>query len=115
MYRLMAIAMASFPIPAVAQGDVVRTGSDGTVRMTPTQIADYNSALTPTDPGFIKCVRTENPGSMVKRRICRTNADWNDRAANASDEARAIVDSVQLHGASQSQEPAGSLVPLTPN
>lgn len=103
-------------VPANASDPAsITTDSSGAVRMTPKQIANYNAALTPTDPAFIKCVRTEGAGSWVKRRVCRTNSDWSQRADKASQEARDIVDSIQLHGSSQSQEPAGSIVPLTPN
>lgn len=85
------------------------------IRMTPTEISAHNASLAPADPQFIKCVRAENPGSMVKRRVCRTNADWTQRADIASREARDIVDSIQLHGSTRGQEPVGSLVPATPN
>lgn len=87
--------------------------SQAPVKMTPTQIAAYNSELFPSDPAFIKCVRMENPGSMVKRRVCRTKGDWDQRAEAASAEARAIVDRIQTQGSSNSQEPPGSIVPMS--
>ena len=113
--RCFAGVVLSAALPAAAQDRAPLSGAQSAVRMTATEIADYNAALAPTDPGFIKCVRMENPGSMVKRRVCRTNADWNQRADTASQEARDIVDRIQLHGSSYPEEPPGSLVPLTPN
>lgn len=107
------VANAQAPSPASANPNL--PGSDLPVRMTPAEILKYNAGFAATDSRFIKCVRTENPGSMVKRRICRTNEDWDQRAENASDEARAIVDNIQLHGSTHGQEPADSIVPLTPN
>ncbi len=98
-----------------AQEPAARSLPSDAVRMTSAQISLYNADLAPTDPQFIRCIRSEAPGSLVKRRTCRTNADWETRASAASDEARAIVDNIQTRGFSVSEEPAGSLVPLTPN
>lgn len=101
---------ASAEPPATSQ--VAQTGS---VEMTLSQIAAHNSQLAPSDPTFIKCVRSERAGSWVKRNVCRTNEDWDKRATAATQEARDIVDSIQTRGSSYPQEPPGSLVPLGPN
>lgn len=85
------------------------------VRMSASQIAAHNSALEPTDPTFIKCVRAEAPGSLVQRRVCRTQEDWNSRAEAGQREARDIVDSIQARGSSYPQEPAGSIIPVGSN
>lgn len=100
---------------AAAQGVPTAENPNAPVRMTPTQITDYNASLSATDPLFIKCVRQENPGSMVKRRVCRTNADWDQRAASASQEARDIIDKVNLNHSTHGQEPPGTIFPVAPN
>jgi hypothetical protein len=63
--------------------------------MTPTEIAAHNAALAPTDPNFIKCRKTLELGSLVKRnRVCRTNAKWKEVIANSSQNARATVEAM---------------------
>lgn len=128
MYRVLIIAMAflsagaaiaqSSASPSVVDDAPVPKPSylpDRGVQMTLAQISAHNAQLSNADPAFIKCVRSEGPGSLVKRRVCRTNEDWNARMASAGREARDIVDSIQTRGSSYPQEPAGSLVPLGPN
>ena len=86
--------------------------SDDAVRMTPSQIAAYNAALEPSDPAYIKCVRTEPPGSLVPRRVCRTKGDWDARAAVANQDARDIVERLNTSGSTHGQEPPGSTFPV---
>lgn len=90
------------------------SSANGVVRMTPQEIKNYNANLAKSDTAYIKCVRTQGPGSLVKRRVCRTNEDWDKRAVAAAQEARDIVDYVQTHGSSNSVEPAGSIGPAIP-
>lgn len=86
--------------------------TDGPVRMTSAQISAYNANLGASDPHFIKCIRSEPPGSLVKRRVCRTNADWEQRADNATEDARNFVEGVQQRGFTSPQEPVGSIFPV---
>lgn len=111
MQRLIAAGCLALLFAVPAHADDPEAQSDGPVRMTPSQIADYNAALQPSDPAFIKCVRTEGPGSLVKRRVCRTNGDWEARAATANQDARDIVERINSSGSTHGQEPAGSLIP----
>lgn len=117
MLRLVVFSCAICLAASAAAGDPAPppTSSTGTVRMTMAQIAAYNASFEATAPEFIKCVRVEGPGSMVKRRVCRTNADWRQRSASAMQEARDIVDAIQLHGSTHGEEPPGSVVPAIPN
>lgn len=108
-------SLVLFGSAAAAQGVPTPENPNAPVRMTPTQITDYNASLSASDPLFIKCVRQENPGSMVKRRVCRTNADWDQRAASATQEARDIIDKVNLNHSTHGQEPPGSVIVATPN
>lgn len=97
---LAAAAAAQEPAPTLVEGPV---------RMTSAQISAYNAELNSADPQFIKCVRIEAPGSLVKRRVCRTNADWEQRADSATQDARNFVEDVQQRSFSTSQEPPGSV------
>lgn len=108
-------SLALFACAAAAQEAPTGENPNAPVRMTPGEIAAYNADLAASDPLFIKCVRQEGPGSMVKRRVCRTNADWSQRAANATQEARDIIEKVNLHHSTHGQEPAGTVFPVTPN
>lgn len=57
------------------------------------EIRASNARVLATDPYFIKCVRSEPIGSLVKSNYsCRTNRQWNavDQAAN--DEMRRVAD-----------------------
>lgn len=116
MLRLFAFSsLALFAGVAAAQEGATASNPNAPVRMTPAEISDYNASLAASDPLFIKCVRQEGPGSMVKRRVCRTNADWTQRAANATQEARDIIEKVNLHHSTHGQEPPGTVFPVTPN
>lgn len=85
------------------------------VTMTSSQIDDHNATLDRSDPQFIRCVRDGRTGSLLKRKVCRTNTDWDRRAEAGNREARDIVNSIQLHGSTHGEEPAGSIQPiLTP-
>ena len=45
--------------------------------MTPTEIKAHNEGLTPTDPAYIKCRKTLEIGSLVKKnRVCHTVEQW---------------------------------------
>lgn len=57
--------------------------------MTPTEINAHNAGLAPNDPNYIKCRKTLELGSLVKKnRVCRTNAKWKEVVANSSQNAR---------------------------
>lgn len=119
MRLMLTIGCISLMSSAALAGPATSSpAQNGAVRMTQSQIAAHNSQLAATDPSFIKCTRMEGPGSFVKRKTCRTNEDWERRATLATQEARDIVDNIQLRGSSNSQEPPGSLFPMasvTPN
>jgi hypothetical protein len=76
------------------------SGKEGTLISEPdpkgmsrSEIRASNARVVATDPYFIKCVRSEPIGSLVKSNYsCRTNRQWNavDQAAN--DEARRVAD-----------------------
>lgn len=117
MVRFLALGCAGLVAIAANASEPAAppTTSAGTVRMTTSEISEYNGKFAATDPEFIKCVRIEGPGSMVKRRVCRTNADWSERSTAAQHEARYIVDAIQTHGSTHGEEPVGSVVPAIPN
>lgn len=76
------------------------SGRDGTLigepnpkELSRSEIRAYNARVMATDPYFIKCVRSEPIGSLVKTNLsCRTNSQWNAADMAANDEMRRIAD-----------------------
>lgn len=75
--------------------------TSGPIRMTASQIREYNSHLNPDHPNYIRCVRVEDTGSLVRKRpVCRTNQQWAiaDEAGNR--EGRDIAEAMRSKAAS---------------
>lgn len=82
------------PVTAVAARETV----EGPVAMTAAEIRAYNATLTREDPAYIRCVRTLETGSLVKKvTACRTNAEWTRVNEVGNQDAREIVEYVQSH------------------
>ena len=57
--------------------------------MTPTEIKAYNEGLAQTHPYYIKCRKTLQIGSLVKKnRVCYTNEKWKEVTALGNQKAR---------------------------
>lgn len=57
--------------------------------MTPTEIKAYNEGLAPTHPAYIKCRKTLEIGSLVKKnRVCHTNEQWKEVTEKGNQNAR---------------------------
>jgi len=92
----MLIALAQAPAATV----------DGPVVMTGKQIAEYNAGLNRTDPAYIRCVRTLEIGSLVKKtRQCRTNAEWKRVVDITSQDARDTTERMQSGAWRSSDDP----------
>lgn len=53
----------------------------------PSKITDRKS------PNFVRCVRLEETGSLVRKtRVCKTNAEWNRIQENQSREATDLIE-----------------------
>ncbi|WP_294035421.1 hypothetical protein [Sphingopyxis sp.] len=71
--------------------------------MTPTEIKAYNAGLPETHPYFIKCRKTLELGSLVKKvRVCHTNEKWKEVIANSSQNARDATEAFTSKGGSSS-------------
>lgn len=67
--------------------------------MTPTEIKAYNTGLAETHPYYIKCRKSLELGSLVKKnRVCRTNEQWKVAIAKGSDNARDTAERMQSVG-----------------
>ena len=89
----IALAQATAATPAVERETV-----NGPVAMTAKEIRAYNATLTSEDPAYIRCQRTQDTGSLIRKRTsCRTNAEWRRIQEIGNDDARNTLDTIQLH------------------
>ena len=101
----IALAQATAATPAVADGSV-----DGPVLMSMAQIRAYNAKLDRDDPAYVRCMRSEDTGSLVRKRTsCRTNAEWRRVQEIGNDDARNTVDYMQTH--QSTRDPSEGLKP----
>ena len=64
------------------------------------EIREHNARLTRDDPYYIRCIRSEAPGSLVKRRAsCRTNQKWASADEAGNREARDVADAMRSKAA----------------
>ena len=63
--------------------------------MTPTEIKAFNEGLAPSHPYFIKCRKTLEIGSLVKKnRVCHTNEQWKAVWAKENRDARETAEAM---------------------
>lgn len=90
---VLLVLAAEGAIPVAAEAAVVEPNPKA---MSQAEIKAFNAKLARSHPYFIRCVRREEVGSLVKRNLsCRTNAQWKraDDAGNQS--ARDSVEAMQ--------------------
>ncbi|HMN52929.1 MAG TPA: hypothetical protein PKC32_01920 [Sphingopyxis sp.] len=64
--------------------------------MTPTEIKAYNEGLAMTHPYYIKCRKTLEIGSLVKKnRVCHTNQEWKVVLEKGATDARETAEAMQ--------------------
>ena len=91
---LTALALAA--APATAEAENRRALDKAPSAMTNAEIKAFNEGLAMTHPDYIKCRKTLQIGSLVKKnRVCYTNEKWKEVTAlgnqNARDTAEAMV------------------------
>lgn len=61
--------------------------------MTPTEIRAYNAGLDAKHPYYIRCRKDPVVGSLARKlRVCRTNEQWKQFAAQGENNGREILD-----------------------
>ena len=74
------------------------------------EIDAYNEGRMASDPGYIRCRRIEQVGSLVKKlRVCNTNAEWKRIIDKGNQDARDSMETL-ARGWSVSQEPQDQLM-----
>lgn len=64
--------------------------------MSRSEISKFNEKLSRTHPYYIRCVRAEETGSLVKKTYsCRTNEKWEIAERIGSQNARETVEAMQ--------------------
>ncbi|KTE21033.1 hypothetical protein ATE67_06770 [Sphingopyxis sp. H050] len=95
---LAAVALLASPAAFAAEttAAVDRTPPPKTPSlMTPTEIKAYNEGLPPTHPYYIKCRKSVEIGSLVKKnRVCHTNADWKIALEKGATSARETAEAM---------------------
>ena len=102
MYRRivlpLSILLVVVPMQAQATDSAKSPG-----KMSPREIAEFNKGLDTSDPAYIKCKRMGETGSLVgKKRVCRSNAQWDAEANAANRETRDMIEGMARSGGSSS-------------
>jgi hypothetical protein len=93
-----ASAPAAIPAPTAVLAIADMTEPDPK-KMSQSEIRAHNAKLPRDHPYFIKCVKREDIGSLIKRNFsCRTNQQWAASEDSANAEARAIADEMASKG-----------------
>ncbi len=89
-FALMAV---SGPAPAIADTENKLPPDRPPSLMTPTEIRAYNEGLDFTHPYYIRCKKDPVVGSLARKlRVCRTNEQWKQFAAQGEGNGREIMD-----------------------
>jgi hypothetical protein len=98
--RFVSIVALSLALagPAIAGGDS-SPPSRVPSEMTSSEIKTHNTGLEAKDPNYIKCRKSEVMGSLVKKqRVCRTNQQWKEAAAQGNDGTREMIEGIGRSG-----------------
>lgn len=90
----MSVTLLSLVLAQATATAAVNPGTvDGPMVMSRAEIRAYNAKLDRDHPAYIRCVRTLDPGTLVKKTTsCRTNAEWRRTDSVANDDARETMD-----------------------
>lgn len=88
---LIALAAAATVLPAA---ELPVLDKDPT-KMSQSEIRDFNKGRLATDPDFIRCVRREETGSLVRRSFtCHTVSQWTQMDQQGNQNARDTYESM---------------------
>jgi hypothetical protein len=91
-----AVLLALVPMQAHAA-----SSAKSPTKMSASEIAEANEGLDPSDPAYIKCRRVAETGSLIgKKRVCRSNAQWDAMANSANRESRDMIEGMARSGGS---------------
>lgn len=92
-----ALALLAAVAPVAVPADLVEPDPK---QMSQAEIRAHNAKVPRTHPFYIRCERSEAPGSLVKRNLsCRTNRQWTLAAEAGNREAQIIADAMRSKAA----------------
>lgn len=88
-----ALALLTAAAPVASPADPVEPNPK---QMSQAEIRAHNAKVARSHPFYIRCERSEAPGSLVKRNLsCRTNRQWTLAAEAGNREARDVADAMR--------------------
>jgi len=98
----VAAALLAAPAAFAAEADRAPPSKPPSA-MTPTEIKAFNEGLAQTHPYYIKCRKTLEIGSLVKKnRVCYTNEKWKEVLAQSSQNGRDTAEAFVSKGGNSS-------------
>ena len=95
------LMLATEALPAAAA--VQEVEEPNPKAMSRKEITAFNAKLSRDHPYYIRCVRAEETGSLVKKLYsCRTNEQWEASETRANDSAREMMDAFKAKSTNQS-------------
>lgn len=92
---LALVQSASAASPIAAPAIDIKRNDRGEAVMTRAEIRNYNAGLPREHPGYIRCKRAGETGSLVKKASsCRTNAEWRQTEDSANEDARDLIEAI---------------------
>lgn len=96
---LLAVALSQ---GAASAASTEALSTSGPVAMTSAEIRRYNASLDRAHPAYIRCERSLETGSLVKKRTsCRTNAEWRRVHDVGNQDARETMEWIMLHNSTK--------------
>lgn len=96
---LLVLLAANAATPVAAAVVAVDVDEPNPKSMSRSEIRSFNAKLNPTHPYYIRCVKSADIGSLVKRNYsCRTNEQWQKAEAIGNNNARETVEAMQSRG-----------------
>lgn len=90
------LVLTAQAMPAAATTRAVDIAEPNPREMSRAEITKFNAQLDRTHPYYIRCVRTLETGSLVKKSYsCRTNEKWEIAERTGSQNARETVEAMQ--------------------
>lgn len=102
MYRKLLFALAAL-FAAWGSSAAASSSEIDPRKMNQAQVRAHNATLSRSDPSYIRCVKSEDTGSLVRKRFsCRTNAMWAADDQTGNQNARDTFEAMQGKAINQS-------------
>lgn len=86
---VIASVLIAAPSVAIAEKSVEEAATETKKAAETKNVAEIKKAA---DDNKMRCKRIQVTGSLIKKRLCRTNAEWAEMASSGNRQARGMVD-----------------------